>query len=94
MEEKNENVAADLSGLLEGKINFPEYRNRQDGYFQALRTWIAYCDSYDKFMFGTDWPLANYGDSVEMTKWLIPEPEWEQVFSKTAERVYGFIPEL
>ena len=92
--EKNENVAADLSGLLEGKIDFPEYRNRQDGYFQALRTWIAYCDSYDKFMFGTDWPLANYGDSIEMTKWLIPEQEWEQVFSKTAERVYGCISEL
>lgn len=90
--EKNENVAADLSGLLEGKINFPEYRKEQEGYFQALRAWIAYCASYDKFMFGTDWPLANYGDSIEMTKWLIPEKEWDQVFSKTAERVYGYTP--
>jgi hypothetical protein len=87
--EKNENVAADLSGLLEGKINFPALLDRQRGYFEALKTWIAYCDNYKKFMFGTDWPLANYGDYIEMVKWLIPEKEWEQVFSLTAKEVYG-----
>ena len=86
--EKNENVAADLSGLLEGKIDFPALLKKQRGYFDALKTWISYCDDYKKFMFGTDWPLANYYDYVEMVKWLIPEEEWEQVFYKTAEAVY------
>ena len=85
---KNENVAADLSGLLEGKIDFPALLKKQRGYFDALKTWISYCDDYKKFMFGTDWPLANYYDYVEMVKWLIPEEEWEQVFYKTAEAVY------
>jgi len=92
--EKNENVAADLSGLLVGKVDFPALYEKQKGYFEALRTWISYCDDYGKFMFGTDWPLANYGDTIEMTKRLIPEEHWEQVFYKTAERIYGEIPVL
>lgn len=87
--EKNENVAADLSGLLEGKIDFPALLNKQRGYLETLKTWITYCDNYEKFMFGTDWPLANYGDYIELTKWLIPEAEWEQVFCKTAKSIYG-----
>lgn len=88
--EKNENVVVDLSGLLEGKICFEALLKKQKGYFEALKTWISYCDTYDRFMFGTDWPLANYGDYIEMVKWLIPEEHWEDVFHKTAERIYGF----
>jgi len=87
--EKNENVAADLSGLLVAKVDFPALLKKQKGYLEALKTWITYCDDYGKFMFGTDWPLANYGDYIELTKWLIPEEEWEQVFHKTAEKIYG-----
>ena len=41
-------------------------------------------------MFGTDWPLANYGDYIEAVKWLIPEKEWEKVFYENAKRIYGF----
>lgn len=86
--EKNENVAADLSGLLEGKVNFPSLLEKQRGYLETLRTWISYCDCYEKFMFGTDWPLANYGDYIAFTKWLIPEEHWEYVFYKNAETIY------
>ena len=87
--EKNENVATDLSGLLVAKVDIPSLIKKQRIYLDALKGWIAYCDNYDKFMFGTDWPLANYGDYIELTKWLIPEENWEQVFYKTAERIYN-----
>ncbi len=87
--EKNENVTADLSGLLVAKTDFSALLNRQRGYLDALKTWIAYCEDYGKFMFGTDWPLANYGEYIELVKWLIPEEEWEQVFYRTAAQVYG-----
>lgn len=86
--EKNENVAADLSGLLVAKVDFPSLAVKQELYLNTLKTWISYCDCYDKFMFGTDWPLANYVDYIELVKWLIPEEEWEQVFSETAKRIY------
>lgn len=71
--EKNENVAADLSGLLEGKLVLAELLEEQKGYVDALKTWIAYAHCYDKLMFGTDWPLANYGDYIGFTKAVIPE---------------------
>ena len=87
--EKNENVMTDLSGLLEGKINFPKLLEQQRGYFDTLKTWISYCSQYEKFMFGTDWPLANYGDYIEVVKWLIPEEEWDKVFYENAKRIYG-----
>ena len=86
--EKNENVAVDLSGLLEGKSHFPDLLETQRGYFDTLHTWISYCSCYEKFMFGTDWPLANYGDYIEMVQWLIPETYHEQVFSRSAEEWY------
>lgn len=86
--EKNENVMTDLSGLLVGKVDLPALMKKQHLYMDALKTWIAYCDSYDKFMFGTDWPLANYGDCIELVKWLIPEEFHELVFAKNAERIF------
>ena len=88
--EKNENVMTDLSGLLEGKIDFPKLLEQQRGYFDTLKTWISYCSQYEKFMFGTAWPLANYGDYIGVVKWLIPEKEWEKVFYENAKRIYGF----
>ena len=39
-------------------------------------------------LFGTDWPLANYEDYIEITKRLIPEKYWETVFYQAAERIY------
>lgn len=87
--EKNENVSADLSGLLVGKVDFPALLKKQRLYLDTLKTWIMYCDCYDKFMFGTDWPLANYGDYIEFIKWLVPEEHWGQVFYRSAETIYG-----
>lgn len=86
--EKNENVATDLSGLLVGKVDLPALMKKQHLYMDALKTWIAYCDNYEKFMFGTDWPLANYGDYIDLMKWLIPEEHLELVFAKNAERIF------
>ncbi len=87
--EKNENVAADLSGLLEGKLVLAELLEEQKGYVDALKTWIAYAHCYDKLMFGTDWPLANYGDYIGFTKAVIPEKHWDNVFYRNAKRIYS-----
>ena len=86
--EKNPNVSADLSGLLERSFDVPEYLERQKGYVEALRTWIAYVEDYSRFMFGTDWPLANYRNYIDVVKQIIPENHWEEVFSQNAERIY------
>ena len=87
--EKNPNVAADLSGILEGKIkDFPAFYRQQRYYIDQLKGWISYLDSYDRFMFGTDWPLANLEDYITFTKDIIPEKHWAAVFADNAERIY------
>ena len=86
---KNENVSADLSGLLEGR-NIPEtYFKENKGYTDYLETWIKYMGDYERLMFGTDWPLANLEDYIGFTERLIPEKYHEAVFFKNALRIYG-----
>lgn len=86
---KNENVFADISGLLEGRNNPDEYFKDQKGYTDLLITWIKYMGDYQKLMFGTDWPLANLEDYIEIVKRLIPEKYHEPVFCNNAVRIYG-----
>ena len=88
--EKNQNVAADLSGLLEGKIpDWEAFTRQKRGYLRMLRDWLEYLDCYDKIMFGTDWPLANLEDYIKLTKEIAPPEAWEAVFHGSAERIYG-----
>lgn len=87
--EKNQNVAADLSGILEGKISdMSEFFQRKRGYIQMIIDWLEYLDGYDRLMFGTDWPLANLADYVEFTKHIIPDRYQEGVFFANANRIY------
>lgn len=78
--EKNPNVAADLSGLLERKIpDFAVFCEKKHFYIERLKGWLEYLDLYDRFMFGTDWPLANLGDYIAFTKEIIPEEHWQEI---------------
>ena len=86
---KNENVSADLSGLLEGRNDSREYFMENRGYTEFLMTWIKYMGDYGRLMFGTDWPLANLEDYIGFTERLIPETHYEEVFWKNAARIYG-----
>ncbi|MDU2064233.1 MAG: amidohydrolase family protein, partial [Sporomusaceae bacterium] len=87
--EKNKNVAADLSGILEGKIaSLPKFFAKKHGYIELFKTWLEYLDDYDQFMFGTDWPLANLTDYIEFVAQIIPEKHHEKVFFDNANRIY------
>lgn len=46
-----------------------------------LRHALVFADSYDKLLFGTDWPLAPVGPYIEFIKELIPEEHHEDVFT-------------
>ena len=88
--EKNLNVSADLSGMLEGKIpDFAEFCRRRRFYIDQLKGWLSYLSAYDRLMFGTDWPLANLGDYIAFTKELIPQEHWNAVFYDNAVRIYS-----
>ena len=87
--EKNPNVAADLSGLLEGRVDLDAYFREQAGYVFLLRTWLTAIQCWDKVMFGTDWPIVNLGEYIGFIRQLVPETHWEPVFFDNANRIYG-----
>lgn len=88
--EKNQNVAADLSGILEGRIdNMADFFAKKQGYINFLKVWLEYLDNYDRLLYGTDWPLANISNYIEFVAHLIPEKHHEKVFFANANRIYN-----
>ena len=87
--EKNHNIAVDLSGLIAGKLDVETYLVAQAGYVEQLRTWIAYVENYEKFMFGTDWPLTGFGDYIRLFEHIIPDKHLEKFYYDNAKRIYG-----
>ena len=85
---KNDNVAADLSGLLEGRVHLDALFLEKSGYIEALKTWMGYLHEYDDLMFGTDWPLVNLEEYIAFIKKLVPEKYHEKVFFQNANRIY------
>ena len=87
--EKNPNVATDLSGLLEGRVELDEYFRVQAGYAGLLRTWLTAICQWDDVMYGTDWPIVNLGEYIRFIQGIVPEVYWEKVFFHNANRIYG-----
>jgi len=87
--EKNPNVATDLSGLLEGRVDLERYFREQAGYAGLLTTWLTAIGCWDRVMYGTDWPIVNLSEYIRFVQTLVPEPHWEKVFFHNANRIYG-----
>lgn len=85
---KNDNVAADISGILEGRVNLDHLFYEKSGYMEALKTWMGYLHEYDDLLFGTDWPLVHLEEYIEFVKRLVPEKYYEKVFFHNANRIY------
>ena len=86
--EKNHNVAADLSGLLEGFTDLDEYFKRQEGYISELRTWMRYVDDDSRFMFGTDYPAVDIENYIGFVSRLVGDESAEKIFFDNANRIY------
>lgn len=87
--EKNPNVATDLSGLLEGRVDLDRYFREQAGYANLLTTWLTAIGQWDDVMYGTDWPIVNLEEYIRFIQRLVPEQYWERVFFQNANRIYG-----
>lgn len=84
---KNSNVYADLSGLIVGTEKELK-KHSESRFLDHLRHALVFSDSYDKLLFGTDWPLAPIGPYIHFIKALIPEQYHEDVFYNTALKVF------
>jgi predicted TIM-barrel fold metal-dependent hydrolase len=83
---KNENVYADLSGLVSGSDGFRNDLSRDVRRIREAVDWIGGCD---KLLYGSDWPLAPMGAYIEFIRSVFPqEGDQERVFRRNAERVF------
>ena len=90
---KNENVYADLSGLITGIDG--EYRDEyRERLLEQLESAIYYCGA-DHLMFGTDYCLASHADSIEFfSKLKIRELDLKDFFYTNAVKLYGTEEEI
>lgn len=54
-----------------------------------LRTWMDYLGCWDRFLYGTDWPIVNLAEYRDYVTRIVPEERRPAVFFDNANRVYG-----
>ncbi len=91
---RNPNVYIDLSGLIEGEFNAGDYLLKNRAYTNYIGMWMNYLVNYDKFLFGTDWPLVDPAEYAAVIKNIVPESEHEKIFYSNALKVFRFPGEM
>ncbi|QKS71322.1 amidohydrolase family protein [Paenalkalicoccus suaedae] len=91
---KNKRVYADLSGLIVGDQKEVQRISTTPHFFDHFKHALAFCDSYDKLLFGTDWPLVPIEPYVRFIKEHIPSKHWESVFHDNALTVFPKLKNL
>ena len=86
---KNENLFADLSGLIVGDKKEIRRFKKMRLFKEHVRRGIVYLDNYDKLLYGSDWPLVDMSAYIKFIKSLIPRRYWENVFYKNAKKLFN-----
>jgi predicted TIM-barrel fold metal-dependent hydrolase len=88
---KNVNVWADLSGLAVGdeeSFAAPERRELLEEAVAGARRAFRYAERPNRFLFGSDWPLAPVAAYRAWLAGAIPEVHHEQVFEDNARALF------
>lgn len=88
---KNVNVWADLSGLMVGDDGYfasDEGREAAHELGLSIRKAIKYSERPNRFVYGTDWPLAPMTAYREFVKACVPADNHEQVFVDNARLLF------
>ncbi len=88
---KNMNVWADLSGLMvgdDGAFASEEGRAAASELALTIRGAIRYSERPNRFVYGTDWPLAPMTAYREFIKEAVPPEFHEMVFEENARRLF------
>ncbi|RSK27312.1 amidohydrolase [Bacillus sp. HMF5848] len=84
---KNPNMYADLSGLVVGTAQDID-KYVQSGSVRHLEHALAFCNHYEKLLFGTDWPLIPVDAYIDFIKKLIPTEYHHAVFYHNAYTLF------
>jgi predicted TIM-barrel fold metal-dependent hydrolase len=88
---KNVNVWADLSGLVVGDAASFAAAERQETLQEAretLRRAFRYAERPNRFLYGSDWPLAPMAEYRAFIASAIPEISHDQVFGENARVLF------
>jgi predicted TIM-barrel fold metal-dependent hydrolase len=88
---KNVNVWADLSGLVVGDAGSFRAAERQEVLQETLdgvRKAFRYAERPNRFLYGSDWPLAPMTSYLEFIRRAIPEIYHLQVFEDNARVLF------
>jgi predicted TIM-barrel fold metal-dependent hydrolase len=88
---KNMNVWADLSGLVvgdDGAFASEEGREAMEELAHAIQRAIRYSERPNRFLYGTDWPLAPMAAYREFIREAVPAEYHELVFEENARVLF------
>jgi predicted TIM-barrel fold metal-dependent hydrolase len=88
---KNVNVWADLSGLVVGDAASFASEERKETFDEAraaLRRAFRYAERPNRFLYGSDWPLAPMKEYRAFIASAIPEVYHDQVFAENARVLF------
>jgi predicted TIM-barrel fold metal-dependent hydrolase len=89
---KNDNVWADLSGILVGDAAYfgqLAKRGLVKRTAERVATALEYTERTDRFLYGTDWPLAPMGAYRDFVEQIVPEAHRQAVFTDNARALFG-----
>ncbi len=89
---KNVNVWADLSGLLIGGVEAFLDEERQELLREtaaSVSKAFRYAERPNRFLYGSDWPLAPMAPYRDFVRTIVPEAYHEMVFEENARRLFG-----
>jgi uncharacterized protein len=90
---KNVNVWADLSGIVLGDAASFAAEERQEMIQEAaasLRRAFRYAERPNRFLFGSDWPLAPLAAYRDFVRAALPEVHHPQLFEDNARLLFRF----
>jgi len=89
---KNMNVWADLSGLMVGSeeefTEATESQGRRD-VVERIRLAFRYAERPNRFVYGSDWPLAPMNGYAAFIREAIPAEFHDMVFVENARKLFG-----
>jgi uncharacterized protein len=88
---KNMNVWADLSGLLvgdDGVLGSDEAREQAADLAHEIRRGMKYAERPNRFLYGTDWPLAPMTAYRDFAREAVPAEYHDCVFEENARRLF------
>jgi predicted TIM-barrel fold metal-dependent hydrolase len=91
---KNMNVWADLSGLIVGDdVDFAseEGRERAEELAYEIRRAVRYSERPNRFLYGTDWPLAPMPAYRDFVLAAVPAEHHECVFEENARLLFRLV---